>query len=265
MKKKKLLALGMVAAMATTAVVGGTLAYFTDSDTATNTFTVGGVEIDLVEKDKEGNTWTETELMPGEGNAVVKDVTVKNVGPNDAFMWAEIWIPSELDDGDPTLNAAKNNLHWNNFNTYKDKNDNIVMCRKKEADAEGYKLVAETQDEWIGRKTVKKEGKDVSYSGYRLWIKEDTAKAKDESTYSLLYRTFMDQHVTQCTDTNHESNCLVLQDGTTHYTGSWEIIVNAFGIQSQGLTDQNNDNKVTVEDAILQYDGNGKGEVVFTK
>lgn len=47
--KKKLLALVLVVALAATAVIGGTLAYFTDTDEAVNTFTVGGVSIDLIE------------------------------------------------------------------------------------------------------------------------------------------------------------------------------------------------------------------------
>ena len=47
--KKKILALCLVVALAVTAVVGGTLAYFTDTDDAKNTFTVGNVKIDLLE------------------------------------------------------------------------------------------------------------------------------------------------------------------------------------------------------------------------
>ena len=47
--KKKLLALCLVVALAATAIIGGTLAYFTDHDTETNTFTVGNVKIDLIE------------------------------------------------------------------------------------------------------------------------------------------------------------------------------------------------------------------------
>ena len=47
--KKKILSLCLVLAMAAIAVVGGTMAYFTDKDTETNTFTVGNVEIDLIE------------------------------------------------------------------------------------------------------------------------------------------------------------------------------------------------------------------------
>lgn len=262
MKKKKLLALGMVAALTTTAAIGGTLAYFTDSDTATNKFTVGNVKIDLVEKDENKNDWTSKELMPGEGNAIVKDVTVKNVGSNDAFMWAEIWIPSVLDDGPDRSDPAKNDLHWNNFNTYEDADGNTVMCYKSVAEEAGYTLVAETQDAWIGRKKVNKDGTEVEYSGYRLWIKNDTAKASGGSTASLLYRTFMDQHVKQCTDTTHSNKCLVLQEGE-HYAGDWEIIVNAFGIQADGLVNTNSDDAITVEDAIAQYDGVGAGEPIL--
>lgn len=47
--KKKILVLCLVVALAVTAVVGGTLAYFTDTDDAKNTFTVGNVNIELLE------------------------------------------------------------------------------------------------------------------------------------------------------------------------------------------------------------------------
>jgi len=47
--KKKILALCVVISLAAVAIIGGTLAYFTDTETATNTFTVGSVSIDLIE------------------------------------------------------------------------------------------------------------------------------------------------------------------------------------------------------------------------
>lgn len=47
--KKKILALCVVISLAAVAIIGGTLAYFTDTDEATNTFTVGSVSIDLIE------------------------------------------------------------------------------------------------------------------------------------------------------------------------------------------------------------------------
>lgn len=47
--KKKLVAISLVVAMLAVAVIGGSLAYFTDTDSATNTFTVGNVKIELLE------------------------------------------------------------------------------------------------------------------------------------------------------------------------------------------------------------------------
>lgn len=47
--KKKIITLCLVLALALTAIGGATLAYFTDTAEATNTFTVGNVSIDLIE------------------------------------------------------------------------------------------------------------------------------------------------------------------------------------------------------------------------
>lgn len=47
--KKKIVALCLCVALAVVAIGGATLAYFTDTDNETNTFTVGNVSIDLIE------------------------------------------------------------------------------------------------------------------------------------------------------------------------------------------------------------------------
>lgn len=47
--KRKILALSLCVVMLAIAIVGGTLAYFTDTKQATNTFTVGNVKIELLE------------------------------------------------------------------------------------------------------------------------------------------------------------------------------------------------------------------------
>ena len=47
--KKKLVAISLVVAMLAVAVIGGSLAYFTDTAAKTNTFTVGSVKIELLE------------------------------------------------------------------------------------------------------------------------------------------------------------------------------------------------------------------------
>lgn len=83
--KRKLLAMCLVAALAATAVIGGTLAYFTDSDAAENTFTVGNVDIALTEPDWEAKGKAEAETVyPGE--PLAKDPTVENIGANPCFV-----------------------------------------------------------------------------------------------------------------------------------------------------------------------------------
>ena len=47
--KKKITALCLCVALLAVAVVGASLAYFTDTKSATNTFTVGNVKINLIE------------------------------------------------------------------------------------------------------------------------------------------------------------------------------------------------------------------------
>lgn len=55
--KKKITAIFLCIALAATAIVGASLAYFTDTDSETNTFTVGNVSIELIESTyhREGN------------------------------------------------------------------------------------------------------------------------------------------------------------------------------------------------------------------
>lgn len=132
--KKKILALCLVVALAATAIVGGTLAYFTDTDAETNTFSVGNVKIDLIEQQvNEAGTALEDfaqnqTLMPIVGSAqgekdnfgqpvaknyIDKIVTIKNTGKSDAYIRAYFAIPSALDDGYETFNAGANVLHFN--------------------------------------------------------------------------------------------------------------------------------------------------------
>lgn len=83
--KKKLLAMCLVVALAATAVIGGTLAYFTDNDAATNTFTVGNVDIELTEPNWDDHGADEADTVyPGE--PLDKDPTVENIGNNPCFV-----------------------------------------------------------------------------------------------------------------------------------------------------------------------------------
>ena len=130
--KKKIVSLALAVCLIAIAAVG-TLAYFTDKDTETNTFTAGGVKIDLIEQERNGQgglqDFTQDKvLMPIVGSAqgekdalgqpvaanyVDKIVTIKNTGKSAAYVRAYFAIPSALDDGYETFNAGANILHFN--------------------------------------------------------------------------------------------------------------------------------------------------------
>ena len=122
--KKKILAITLCVAMLAIAIVGGTLAYFTDNDTVVNTFTAGNVEIDLtegktlsvtkaniadyagrrlgdlvfVDQANERNDVLadeETEYFYGKvypAQVIDKDPTITNLGSENAFVAAKITV-----------------------------------------------------------------------------------------------------------------------------------------------------------------------------
>ena len=102
MTKKKILVLALTVAMAAILVVGGSLAYLTDTKTADNTFTMGDVKIKLDEKnvnDPEGdrvtsNTYDNDAVYPGA--VVPKDPIVRNVGKNGAYIRAVVTIENGM-------------------------------------------------------------------------------------------------------------------------------------------------------------------------
>lgn len=83
--KKKIIAVCLIVAMAAIAVVGGTLAWFTDTDDANNVFTVGNVDITLTEPNwKDSGSQDAPEVYPGE--PLAKDPIVTNDGANPCFV-----------------------------------------------------------------------------------------------------------------------------------------------------------------------------------
>ena len=87
--KKKITAIALVICLMAVAVIGGSLAYFTDKDDATNTFTVGNVSIELTEpKWDAAGSEDAPEVYPGE--ALAKDPTVTNDGANPCFVRVKV-------------------------------------------------------------------------------------------------------------------------------------------------------------------------------
>ena len=130
--KKKLTLVVTCIVLVVAMVIGGTLAYFTDKDDATNTFAVGNVKIDLIEQQRGANGLVPFEQgkklypivgsaqgakdalgMPTAKNYVDKMVTIQNTGSEKAYIRAYFAIPSALDDGYETFNAGMNVLHFN--------------------------------------------------------------------------------------------------------------------------------------------------------
>ena len=86
--KKKILVLCLVVALAVTAVVGGSLAYFTDTEEAENVFTTGKVDITLNETFEEQTA----KLLPGKDIAKIVNVTNNQ---EDAYVRLHIAFPAD--------------------------------------------------------------------------------------------------------------------------------------------------------------------------
>lgn len=116
--KKKILAIALVAIMAVVAVTGISLAYFTDTDSATNVFTAGNVKIDLTEADvvsdelgnlvadpdgsrhdvldDEEDVYDYGKLYPAQ--SIYKDPTVEVLGSEDAYIAFKVTITDGAGD-----------------------------------------------------------------------------------------------------------------------------------------------------------------------
>ena len=236
--KKKLMSLCLVVALAATAVVGGTLAYFTDNDAETNVFTVGNIDIDLEETFVQ-----DSKLMPGLD--VNKDAWITNTGDNDAWVWAEVLIPSALDDADDNSPAAPslgNSLHVNylgaNAKEYAQNTDPNGKWYNE--DMSGLWIMQHNKDNvsygFVGTETVG----TVEYNKFIKFYSEKLAP--NASTSTFLDKVYMDSKVEQGSNNN-----LILADGTTSYDGTWQIIVRAYGMQTDGFE--------SAVDAWKAYDG----------
>lgn len=93
--KKKITAIFLCVALVAIAIVGASLAYFTDTKTATNTFTMGDVKIVLDEtnvNDPTGDRVTSNEYNTYPGAVVKKDPIVHNIGENAAYIRAKVEV-----------------------------------------------------------------------------------------------------------------------------------------------------------------------------
>jgi len=225
MKKIAILALSlcMIAAIAVT----GTIAYFADTDAQLNVFTTGNVKIDLYE-DFANNDGNPAHLMPvtydenGDrkaDNVVEKEVFVKNIGTEDAYVRVHIAFPSMLDSGsedEPQFASYNNTLHWNfTADSYADGKWNW----NADKDGENY---PGNGGAWNFYQT------SIDGILYNVYVATyETAIASGNGTCDAMSQVYLDKKVTnEMIDEIKE----VLKD-------EWKIYVVAEGVQKAGFDD----------------------------
>lgn len=117
MKNKKLVSMVVSLALVAVVGVGATLAYFTDSQAATNTITMGHVDIDLKEPNFEGGEegGTITGIVPGDVIAKDPTVTVES-GSEDLYLRLDVTVTEGFEEILAT-NDDGTYKYLNNLNT----------------------------------------------------------------------------------------------------------------------------------------------------
>lgn len=235
--KKKILALCLVVVLAVTAVAGATLAYFTDTDAKTNTFTTAKIDIALVEQQRnadhtaleafkdgkvllpivasaqdDNETIGGVAGLPKSANYVDKIMTIKNEKSSiDAYVRLYIAIPVALDNvGD----AGQNILHFNTTD---------------ESSAQG---------EW-GKETLVAQNVKIGEVNYNVYYRTYTSVlAKDTATKTPAYVGFyMDKNVNYADGKYTITRNKVTTEIDFDFTKGVEIPVYAVGVQAAGFDD----------------------------
>ena len=125
--KKKIFAASMVT-ICLAALGYGTLAYFTDETITHNIITSGGVDVEIVEKQDNGEDFPEDGVhgvMPG--GSVSKIVMVKN-DKNSSEAWIRVWVDVVITEGgNSILNPSHQKLPLTITNAQGDEVDVIQM------------------------------------------------------------------------------------------------------------------------------------------
>lgn len=239
--KKKLTAVALVVCMLAIMLVGASLAYFTDKDEATNTFTVGNVDIELIEScvhrgadtayenipgypeatggehtnaqvlsgsDYDGSTNYDDYLkaqtiMPGIG--INKMPYVLNTGVSEAYIRIRVMIP-----------AAMNTAHL----------DSSVICTTALTSGE-FKRPAGVSDYAVdGQKTVN----DVEYDVY-TFIRNEPLASQEMTYWNVWNQIKMDTDVTM-DDLNQ-----MIADKVITEDGQFNVLVQADAIQAASFAD----------------------------
>ena len=240
--KKKILALSMCIALAAIAIVGASLAYFTDTDAKTNVFTTGKVDITLNENFDQDSA----KLLPGSqtSNNIPKEVTIKlENGSEDSYVWYEWLIPAALDSTDGST-GTNNVVHvnaagstWDNYRTdnrfWADGQTEALPLEKTwDHDPEVELKSGVGPEGFVGTETID----DIVYNKYVVLYhgKLSNSEGGQQVTTMGMKQVYMDSKV----DTNAQGQYTINGDVIDYdFSKGVNIIVRAYGIQADGFED----------------------------
>ena len=239
--KKKLTAIFLCVALVAIAIVGASLAYFTDKDEATNTFTMGNVKIDLQETFDPQTAV----LRPGSQttNKIEKKVWIENTGSENAYVWYEWYIPSELDSTDGST-GTNNVLHVNsNGNSWDKYRENSNYWPEGQTEALPLEQTWDHDPETELGLTVGPEGfirteiiDDIQYNVYLVLYHGKLAPKAETSV--AMNGAYLDSKVDNAIDENNNVYYTINGDKINYdFTKGVNIIVKAYGIQAEGFAD----------------------------
>ena len=234
MSKRKILMLALSVCMVAILAVGGTLAYFTDTDEATNVFTVGHVDITLEEDFGDNDPETNEKLFPGKQNAVKKEVKITlGEDSEDSYVWYTYKIPAVLDSTDGstgTNNIVHVNAYGYTWDTYRNESKywpaGVTAALPLEQTWDHTRFSPEGL---IGTETI--DG--IEYNVY-LSLYHGKLTAGDETSVGMC-QVYMDAGVNTNKDGQYvDKNGKVID---YNFADGIDIIVTAYGIQADGFAD----------------------------
>ena len=239
--KKKITAIFLCVALVAIAIVGASLAYFTDKDEATNTFTMGNVKIDLQETFDPDTAV----LRPGSQttNKIEKKVWIENTGTENAYVWYEWYIPSALDSTDGST-GTNNVLHVNsNGNSWDKYRENSKFWKEGQTKALPLEQTWDHDPETELGLAVGPEGfirtetiDDIQYNVYLVLY--HGVLAEGEKTTVAMNGAYLDSKVDNAVDADGKVYYTINGKPIDYdFTQKINIIVKAYGIQAAGFAD----------------------------
>ena len=272
MNKRKLLTLAMALCMVAILAIGGTLAYFTDTDAQTNVFAVGNVKIDLFEdfntvEDKlvpsvfkpapGGNDQNGYGLMIGK---IEKEVYIENEGNEDAYVRVHIAVPQLAEK----VNGKSVTGTTNEEETIDASEITKVFCkdilgltREEGTTVNGKWNWSKSADNntWAAQKqnlnTYEVTINDIDYTVYVGTY--ETKLGVNETTCDAISDVYMHPYTTSDMITWLDENLSEATDGTSDWS---KIYVVAEAVQAEGFG-YNLNMETEAADQIANADKNG--------